>query len=619
MENPVKIVHVNASGKLMLCLVVLILAVLKWIFPESNVLSWDVFGYYLYLPAKFIYHDPYLLHHNWLNQIINDYQNTATLYQINQHLETGNWIIKYSMGMSVLYAPFFFIAHTLAPFFGYNQDGFSTIYAYLIEWGMFLFSALGLVYCYKILIQFYSTKTVVITLILIVFATNYVQLNTQYSLLTHVPLFTLYSILIYFTLRWNKLFDHYSFLWLMFSAGLITLIRPNEIICVFIPLLWNNNTIEGVRQKWTWLTQHYGTVFIGILLFVLPFLLQMYYWKIGTGHWLYYSYQNPGEGFDFLSPHTFPFLFGFRKGWFVYTPLMIIAVGGIFYIFFKNRNVFWALLIPFLLSIYISSSWSCWWYAGGSYSQRAMVSIYPLLAIPIAQSIEFFFTRLKILIWILLTFITTLNLFQAWQFKIDVLDHERMTFNYYKKIFFKTQRPHNSEALLLVNRSADENEVLPDFSKYESKIWVHEKYIKPLKGKEYTWCNFIGYGDTSSVFMDATNPFVDALAAKYHAITTQDHFWLKANVDIFIPESDTLPTPNLVVFFKHGEAGVYKYRSTTLNPKTIKKGSWNHLEYLYLTPEVRSVNDELKVYLWYEGNTRIFIDNFMLTIYTQQQ
>ena len=113
---------IHKQGKITVLFTALVLLLLKVIYPEPNVLSWDVFGYYLYLPAKFIYHDPYLLNQDWLNQIVAQYESTATLYQINQHPETGNWIIKYSMGMSFLYAPFFFIAHWLAPIFNYKQD-----------------------------------------------------------------------------------------------------------------------------------------------------------------------------------------------------------------------------------------------------------------------------------------------------------------------------------------------------------------------------------------------------------------------------------------------------------------------------------------------------------------
>jgi hypothetical protein len=91
-------------------LVYLLLAFVK--FPV-NIISWDVFGYYLYLPFSFIYHDIELKNEQRILDIINTYHNTATFYQAMK-LESGAYIMKYSMGLAVLYAPFFFIGHAIA-------------------------------------------------------------------------------------------------------------------------------------------------------------------------------------------------------------------------------------------------------------------------------------------------------------------------------------------------------------------------------------------------------------------------------------------------------------------------------------------------------------------------
>jgi hypothetical protein len=606
--------NLNYKGKITVLFTAIILFSLKLIYPEHHVLSWDVFGYYLYLPAKFIYHDPYLLHQEWLNQIVNEYQSTATLYQINQHPDTGHWIIKYSMGMSFLYAPFFFIAHWLAPIFGYKQDGFSAIYGFVIEFGMFLFSIVGLHYLLKVLHSFFETKIAIITFLLIVFATNYVQLNVQYSLLTHVPLFTLYSFLVYYSLQWNKNRQWHFFFIIAATCGFITLIRPNEIICVLIPLLFNIHKKDNLKEKFSWAIHSPIKFTSSAILFVLPILVQMYYWKKGTNQWLYYSYQNPGEGFDFLSPYTYQFLFSFRKGWFIYTPIALIALVSLVVLYKKNVSVFFAILIPTVLSIYIISSWSCWWYAGGSYSQRAILSIYPLLAMSMGFGVQLLFTKFKYLTFLPLALLTLLNLFQAWQFSHDILDHERMTYSYYKKIFFKTHKPKDAESYLLVNRSADENETLLDFNLYQTKSVTNFNFQQKIAGKEINYCDTLGKNDHFSLMMSETNEFVDGIDMKYSQITEADHFWIKAAVDIFIPPNFESESPRIVIHFNHGENGTYKYRDKFLNKENLKPNQWNHLEYLYLSPEVRSKEDNFKVYLWHPSKTKICIDNFNIEV-----
>jgi len=61
-------------------------------------LTWDVFGYYLYLPSYFIHHDIALQQQEWLTHLLDKYEPTSTLYQAIQ-IENGNWVMKYSMGM----------------------------------------------------------------------------------------------------------------------------------------------------------------------------------------------------------------------------------------------------------------------------------------------------------------------------------------------------------------------------------------------------------------------------------------------------------------------------------------------------------------------------------------
>jgi hypothetical protein len=607
---PVNILKSNQDTKIKVKITViftaLVLLLLKFLYPEYNLLSWDVFGYYLYLPAKFIYHDPYLLNQDWLNQIVAEYKSTASLYQISQHPETGNWIIKYSMGMSFLYAPFFFIAHWIAPILGYKQDGFSAIYGGLIETGMFLFSIVGLHYLLKILYSFFESKIAIISFLLIVFATNYMQLTVQYSLLTHIPLFTFYTILIYHTILWHKNKQAISLFTVAISSGMITLIRPNEIVCVLIPLLWD---INNLKEKIKWLLASFGKFSLSLILFSIPILIQMWYWKKGTNQWLYYSYQNPGEGFDFLSPYVKEFLFSFRKGWFLYTPLAFISCLSLIQVYKNNKSTFWALLITSIISVYIVSSWSCWWYAGGSYSQRAIVSIYPLLAISLGYGVSFLYSRLKLVGIIPLVLILLLNVFQAWQFKYDILDRERMTFNYYKKIFLKTKKPDDAEKYLLVNRSAGIEEFLPKEIKYVEKNIAFHNFKSAPAGKEYARCDTLGLDDTYSLWMSETNEYVDGATLKYRQVTDKDHFWIKASVDIFIPTNYESESPLFVAHFNHGENGTYKYRSKSIPKNNLKLNQWNHLEYLYLSPEVRSIEDDFKIYLWHPNKTKVFIDN----------
>lgn len=135
---------------------VVLIAILVYsgfIFFPDNILSWDVFGYYLYLPLTFIYHDLGLNNENIIHEIIDKYHNSATFYQAIK-LPAGNYVMKYSMGMSILYSPFFFIGHLYAKLSSYPADGFSLPYQYAVFFCGQVFTVTGIVVLRKVLIRF---------------------------------------------------------------------------------------------------------------------------------------------------------------------------------------------------------------------------------------------------------------------------------------------------------------------------------------------------------------------------------------------------------------------------------------------------------------------------------
>src|SRR5262245_54662596 len=140
----------KTSSKVVLLLLISWFAAVGVFKRWQNPLSWDVFGYHLYLPAAFLWHDVPLKNFGKVEEINARYQGSPTLYQ-GDKTEDGSWLIKYTMGLAVVEAPFFFAAHALAPVMGYDADGFSIPYqaAFLIMHFFFVF--LGLILLRKAL------------------------------------------------------------------------------------------------------------------------------------------------------------------------------------------------------------------------------------------------------------------------------------------------------------------------------------------------------------------------------------------------------------------------------------------------------------------------------------
>ena len=277
--------------------------------------------------------------------------------------------------------------------------------------------------------------------------------------------------LVWFTIRWHTSPNIRSAILVGLIIGFIILIRPSEMVCLLIPLLWNVGNGKSFLRKINLLKENFSHVVALVVAMILVGSTQLIYWKLVTGNFLFYSYTNAGEGFEFLWPYTQKFLFSFRKGWFVYIPIMVLAVVGFYHLYVRNRKIFLPLFLFFILSVWIISSWGCWWYAGGSYSSRSLLPAYVLLAIPLGYFFEALSGKkiLKNVIAVLIVLLIVLNLFQTWQWMNGIISKERMTRAYYMAVFGKTSVTEDLERLLMVERSTEAEEYFEDYKYYSQR------------------------------------------------------------------------------------------------------------------------------------------------------
>jgi len=355
----------------------------KWkqVNTEATI-SWDVSGYYLYLPGALIYKDLKAL--KWWGAIEEKYQPGPGMGQAFQH-SSGNWVMKYPMGQALQFLPWFAVAHMLAEPLGYPADGFSRPYQAAISWGSLLIALLGLWFLRKVLKEYFSDNVVAIVLVCLVFGSNYLEYAGITGAMTHNWLFTLYTLLIFSTIQFYRrpTFGWAAAIGLLVGWAAIT--RPTEIIVAIIPLFWGVNSWDSLKHRFTFLGSNFSKIslaafFAGGLMF-----LQLAYWKYATGEWIVYSYQD--QTFTWFPPHIEDVLWSARAGWLVYSPMMLFAVIGIFMLRKRLPEVFPTVFFVSLLALYITSAWDIWWY-GGSLGQRAMVQAYPLWAFGLGAFVQ---------------------------------------------------------------------------------------------------------------------------------------------------------------------------------------------------------------------------------------
>jgi hypothetical protein len=353
-------------------------------YAEATI-GWDVTGYYYYLPALFIYQD--LEHLSFKDQIIQQYRPTDDFQQAFLHTN-GHYVMKYSLGQAVLYTPFFFIAHAYASASDtFPADGFSLPYQFMLALGSLLVGFLGLWVLRKVLLRFFSDWATAITLVLIVFGSNYLEYASITGSMTHNYLFTLYALLLAVTIRFYEKPNWLKAVGIGALVGLAALVRPTEIISALLPLLWGLALPwrSAMQEKWRFVQENWKYLLVAGLVTGLIGFTQLWYWKSVSGDWLVYSYQD--QGFSWLRPHLWNGLFSYRAGWLTYTPIMAFALIGFVHLAKAWKQHYLSLLIFTLLFMYIAFAWDIWWY-GGSLGQRAMVQAYPVLAFPLAAFVE---------------------------------------------------------------------------------------------------------------------------------------------------------------------------------------------------------------------------------------
>ena len=567
----------------------LVLATAIACFP-ANIISYDTFGYYLYLPQIFIYNDLGFSNIEQIQSIIATYENSGTLYQIWQ-TETGNWLIRYTSGQAVLFSPFFLLAHAYTLLSGGVADGFSLPYQIALFGGCLCYFVVAMFLLRRILLHFFSDRIAALTLVLLVLGTNLFANAAFATAGIHSQLFFLYTLLILFTIRWHENPAWKNIMPIAVVCGLIIITRPTDIICLLIPLLWKVWDKETLVAKWRLCKEKFPQILVSAIIIGLIGSVQLLYWKTYSGHWLIDSYNNPGEGLDFLHPHIAQTLFSFRKGWFIYTPMMLIACFGFIPLWRRRRDCFWPLFTFVVLNIYLVSCWSCWWYAG-SFGHRAYVQSYAILSIPFGFALLALSEKrnlVKIPFFILTLLFLILNLFQTWQFRKKIISASDMTRAAYLANFFQTDVTKCNRSLLMVWRDPSGIETMDTSRHYTEHFLIKESF------------------GTEGFQTDSTIEFSPAVRIPYKEITKKDHAWMRIRCEI-MPCAPVSENPGyFTVTFQHNEKN-YKYRTFPLSDSLLVN-QWNTIEVLYLTPEIRTRNDELVIYYWHQGKQPVRIRN----------
>ena len=402
---------------------------------KHTILS-DARGYYAYLPAWVVYED---LQFTFQEKIDPQY------WEASQHVnyriyQNGGYSNKYFAGVAASALPFYTLAHGYVKLKGGVADGFSKPYILSISVAACFYSLMGL-FCLMLLMSRNGVKPITnaLALLVIAFGTQLFYYTVSEAGMSHAYSFGWFSLLLLQTWIWLKKNSTNALFLALFSAGMLVLIRPVNLLPVIFlkPFLMQWSGVE-VKDLWNRLKLNYRGILLSLILFSLPLMLQFwcYYQSMG----IFWVDGYAGESFDFLHPHFFDILFSFKKGLFVYTPsCLLVLVALVYWVQHKEFKLFFSWLSWMILTTWLFSSWWSWYY-GGSFGLRAYIEFYPLFILPFA----FVFDRIKPgfhkkLIPAIIVFLILFCQLQTWQYRHGIIHWSDMDFDkwialYYPKI-----------------------------------------------------------------------------------------------------------------------------------------------------------------------------------------
>jgi len=421
------------SGLLMVCVVFLYVRPLNS--PWHPFIAGDGLGYYAYLPAKFIHNDPNL-DFKWFNRVYNENYVYSTFENPEDNLLVAykdKRINKYYQGLSYIWMPFFIVAHVVAKVFHFTPDGFSKPYQYFIGLASLFYLLAGLYFLRRLLLRLFKSQWVAIVVpFLFFYGTHLFTYAVFANTLSHAYSFTFCVGFLYYTVRFfqepGKKTQSLilALLFLIISAC----IRPLNVLIVltipaFMPLSFIKNRIVLEKLR----LSHY----IFILLGLGAIAYQLWLTHIQTGSFFAYTYTD--EKFNFLDARFIDALFSYHMGLFVYVPLILLSVFGVFFV---NKRLAVLLGLFFLGMVFVYSSWWYW-----PICKRALIDFYAIPAILLAgllasiskRSLRFIFLSISLLCIIFFQF-------KAYQISNGILDEYITYKEVFWKNFFATEKMH---------------------------------------------------------------------------------------------------------------------------------------------------------------------------------
>jgi hypothetical protein len=452
---------------------------------------------------------------------------------------------------------------------------------------------LGLVYTRKLLKEFnLQDRVVYLCLLFTLFGTNLFYYATIEPSMSHTYSFALAALFLYYV---KKFSDGYQRKYLVAASvliGLIILVRPtNALILLLVPF------IAGGFTKEFWLGGIKPNLLPALLIPLLVLSTQMLMWYAETGHFIVWSYSD--ERFYFNHPHFFDVLFSYRKGWYVYCPLMFIAtLGGLFSLFKTDRTRFYSFFLFFIPTVYILSSWWFWIY-GDSFGMRIFIDFYPLFALMLGWFLASISKPIKQVMIVLCLLCIPLNLLQIYQYHNMILSHDSMSKSRYWETFLRTDAKY---------RGIYYTHNLHDLAFYDKLTYTRD-YEHNGWDNDYNISTAFARSGVHSAIVDDKHLYGPTLVIKAADLPIGDDIY--ASINIWTYSMDTNNEATFIISTESPDGTNTGFNNLPLKNRVANQ--WEQTSGAVQIPPIRGPRDVIKIYAVFNKG-RIYMDDLTIKL-----
>ena len=366
----------------------LILFVLTLPLVTPRIYATDSVEYFAYLPSLLFDGDLDFTNEYTYFHLLNPNAGIKEGFLDKRDPTTGLPLNIAPVGTALLWAPAYLLVHggvLLARAVGapVTADGLSRPYVLAACYASTIYAFAGLLLCYRLARRYVSAFAAALAVAVVWLATPAFFYSHASPPWSHSA--SLFAVALFVTVwhdtRERRTPAHFFLLGLL--AGLVALVREQDSLFLLLPAVEGLVALTAVLRRRAWpallpLVGRYALLLLGVALSFSP---QLAVYRILNGRFG----PNPtvASKFTWWSPHFFQVLGDPHYGLLVWSPVFLLALGGLALLWKRDRLLAGALGAAFLAQVYITGAYLTWM-GPGSFGPRRFINCTVVFALGLA-------------------------------------------------------------------------------------------------------------------------------------------------------------------------------------------------------------------------------------------